>query len=648
MIVKNEERFLAQCLESAKDVVDEIVVVDTGSTDRTIEIAKSYGALVLERPWRDDFAWARNQALEAATKRWILILDADEELMPESRPALATLKNVPAEHTALWARIYNKSDDYRGTGAMSHALIRVFPNVPEIRYCGLIHEFPTVDGDRNGLRGVTSPVGIVHHGYVKEIVFQREKGARNLAIVRAAAQQEPDDPFHWFNLGTTAFLVEDYATARDGLERMREMLGKEKRGFMPNGLAVLAETYCDKLGDPRKGEEVARDALEISPHYANAHFQLGKALVAQQRFEEARAAYLAAIEDGKYATQQYVIDDQVYIWKAHSEIGSTYVMQKDDERALEWFEKGLKNAPNAEPLHVNRARALERLERLEEAGEAYRDVYEMHRSDDSAIEYVNYLLRRHRDREALAIVDESYPNFAPGKAVPLLMAAAAVCQREKSVDDERYLRAAAALTPGSAEVLNPLEALLRERSKAGEVAALVEAEDAVPPSAPGDFARRARRAIESERFVDARELAKAGLALAPGDALLQYALAIALSKIGDTAGAIDSLEHIGEAGPELTVSILTLRASLLQGRGRLQEGLACIDRALAIGPDNVDALLTHAALMQASGSDAGYEGSLKRAFELDKMRVALELSSFYLRNNRFGEAAAIADSALGK
>ncbi len=142
MIVKNEERFLEQCLRSVQDVADEIVVVDTGSTDRTVEIAKSFGAVVVEREWRNDFGWARNQALELATKRWIFVVDADEELTAQSKASLVALKNVPAWHMAVWVRIYNKSDDYVGTGDMSHALVRIFPNDEAIRYRGLIHEIP--------------------------------------------------------------------------------------------------------------------------------------------------------------------------------------------------------------------------------------------------------------------------------------------------------------------------------------------------------------------------------------------------------------------------------------------------------------------------------------------------------------------------
>src|SRR5579863_6741461 len=152
MIVKNEERFLAQALRSIAGVADEIIVTDTGSSDRTVEIARSFGADVIEREWRNDFAWARNQSLERASKRWILSLDADEELTEESKDVLRALKSVPAYREALFVRFLNQSDDYKGTGAMSHALVRIFPNDPAIRYRGLIHEFPTVHGDPNGLR----------------------------------------------------------------------------------------------------------------------------------------------------------------------------------------------------------------------------------------------------------------------------------------------------------------------------------------------------------------------------------------------------------------------------------------------------------------------------------------------------------------
>src|SRR5580692_6797465 len=107
MIVKNEERVLARCLHSAASLAGEIIVVDTGSTDATLEIAARYGAKVISFDFtRPDFAAARNQALAHASGRWILTLDADETLEPESVPLIRDLatrnENVRNENTGYY------------------------------------------------------------------------------------------------------------------------------------------------------------------------------------------------------------------------------------------------------------------------------------------------------------------------------------------------------------------------------------------------------------------------------------------------------------------------------------------------------------------------------------------------------------------
>lgn len=91
MIVRNEEQNLSECLDSVKNVVDEIIVIDTGSTDETVGIAESYGAQVEHFPWCDDFSKARNESIKYASGDWILWLDADERLLPESIPVLQDL-----------------------------------------------------------------------------------------------------------------------------------------------------------------------------------------------------------------------------------------------------------------------------------------------------------------------------------------------------------------------------------------------------------------------------------------------------------------------------------------------------------------------------------------------------------------------------
>ena len=647
MIVKNEERFLEQCLRSIATVVDEICIVDTGSTDRTVEIARAFGARVEQREWRNDFAWARNEAISLATRRWIIMLDADEELKPESIPALQTLKGTPAGTVGIWIRCYNKSDDYRGTGEMSHALVRVFPNSDRIRFRGMIHEFVTLDGSSNGLAAINAPISIVHHGYLKEVVETRDKAKRNFEIVMAAAKADPSDPFAWFNVGSTAFMMNDFETAREALEKMRELNGKERRGFIPNGYAILAETYCDKLDDPKKGEEISRASLEFSPHYANAHFQLGKALIAQRRFDEARAAFREAIEDGKHSHLQFVVDDQVSIWKAHSEIGSSYVMQGDDRSAVDWFRRGLANAPNVQPLMLNLARALERLGEFDEARSLFRDVYETFQDDYGTVDYVNFLLRRQEASTARAVIESAHGFLSDAMAMHMLVAAAQIALRFGEIDEAiRYLEAAAKRAPGSADVLNLLENLYRERGDDEAVRRLLEREATTEPVTTADFVRRSFQANLAGDHLRGLDLARRGLALDAAHEHLSYNAAVAASTLARLSDALEYLAAVKTRESVLYVPALVLRAKILHELSRGDEAVASVEAVLAAEPSHPEALSLKATLAEERGDHERAEAALRTLLAADARRGAMELAAFFLRRGRFDEAARVADAAL--
>ncbi len=575
MIVRDEEKFLPQALASVEDYVDEIIICDTGSKDRTIEIARSYGATVIERVWRNDFSWARNESIAAATRRWIFFLDADEELTEDSRPLLLGLKNVPAHITALYTRIINRTDDYRGSGDVSHHVIRIFPNDDRIRFFGPIHEYPALDGTSVSVEAVASSITLIHHGYVNTVVAERNKGQRNLDILLSATQSDPENAYHWYNLGTTAYLNRDYELARTSLEKMLELVGETPRAFMPNGLALLGDLYCDHFGDPAKGEEMSRQSLRRSSHYANAHMMLGKTLVAQNRFDEAREAFGAAIEDKAFAKQQFIVDDQVYIWKAQSEIGSSYAIQGDDAKALEWFEKGLANAPNVEPLMLNRAKAYERLKRFGEAHDAYKLALDTHESSPAMLHYVNFLLRMKRGREALELVEKWYSRLKPVEAAELLVSAAGVSERYEFGKEEHFLRLAVELDPDSEKAIQELERVLR--AKGSDIDLLTLRAKQSEPKTFGEWQQRARRALDERRA---------------------------------------------------------------------EAALAAVDAALALDPNSFDMLMTRAGALELLASTAGVEASLLRAREIDPVRSSVALSLYYLRNERFAEAAAVADRAL--
>ena len=139
MIVRDEEEMLPRCLTAVKDAVDEIVIVDTGSTDRTVEIARSFGARVIEQPWTGSFSDARNTSFDAATSDWVMYLDADEVLVAED---VAKLRAVTGR---TWREaFYLVETNYTGESgdgtALTHNALRVFRNRPEYRFEGRLHE----------------------------------------------------------------------------------------------------------------------------------------------------------------------------------------------------------------------------------------------------------------------------------------------------------------------------------------------------------------------------------------------------------------------------------------------------------------------------------------------------------------------------
>ena len=426
MIVKNEEVFLADCLRSVAGVVDEICIVDTGSSDRTIEIARQFGARIEEHAWCDDFAWARNKSLEMAGKRWILTLDADERLTPQTALALRALAAAPAYLAGLWVRCFNANDDYKGTGALSNALIRVFPNHERLRYRGRIHEFISADGNEGGMPAQKSDLAIIHLGYLQEVIASRGKAQRNLDLCRKAVLAEPQNPHHWCNLGMSANLAGEYEIAIAAIEKMNEMTAGAPRGYKPHALCLLADLYLNVRRDYPRAIATARECLEYTPNFSNAHFQLGKGLALSGMLHEARDAFGAAIAAQEFEHEQFVVDNEIAAWKAHSEIAATLLFEQRYETALAWAELGLQNRPNAQPLLFQRAKALEGMGRIEAMIGAYRSCYEAHRDSASTIEYSNALLRGGRGDEALRVIDESVDRVDAADDAAVILGAA-VC-----------------------------------------------------------------------------------------------------------------------------------------------------------------------------------------------------------------------------
>ena len=222
MIVKDEEEMLPRCLAAVAPAVDEIVIVDTGSTDRTIEIAREYSATVIEREWTGSFSDARNASFEAATGDWIIYLDADEVLVPEDT---ARLRNLTGR---TWREaFYLVETSYTGElgdgAAITNNALRVFRNRPHYRFEGRLHEqiahnLPLYAADRLE----QSSVRVEHYGYLGAVRDAKEKSRRNLDLLKAQQAESPTDAFLHFNLGTEYSVLGDYSSALTEFEQRLE------------------------------------------------------------------------------------------------------------------------------------------------------------------------------------------------------------------------------------------------------------------------------------------------------------------------------------------------------------------------------------------------------------------------------------------
>ena len=180
MIVKNEEKHLAECLNSVKDVADEIVIVDTGSDDNTLKIAGEYNAKICHYKWDKDFSAARNYALEKSSGDWILYLDADERLSPHSVDELKKIARENADK-AFYCTIHNTDEIRNRPSVMKY--VRLFPLSPRIKFTGKIHEQIEPALLKNHFPIRSSGIEIIHVGYSVTGIELKRKALRNLEIL---------------------------------------------------------------------------------------------------------------------------------------------------------------------------------------------------------------------------------------------------------------------------------------------------------------------------------------------------------------------------------------------------------------------------------------------------------------------------------
>jgi glycosyltransferase involved in cell wall biosynthesis len=286
MIVRDEQENLPKCLESVRGIFDEIVVVDTGSVDRTREIAREYGAQVFEFAWIDDFAAARNAALSHATGDSIFWLDADDVIDPPQREKLRRLLDGlrPDEPTAYVVRCACDpgADGSGGDTVVDH--VRLFPLRENIRWSYRVHEQIMPALRRAGIPVRWTDVVIRHTGYIDSALRAR-KLDRDARILQEELKERPDEPFILFNLGAIAIERRDWHGA---LEYLRNSLAQSAPSdSITRKLFALIARAHQMLGDPAAALRTCAEGLVIDPDDAELWHR--KAVVHRSRGESADA-----------------------------------------------------------------------------------------------------------------------------------------------------------------------------------------------------------------------------------------------------------------------------------------------------------------------------------------------------------------------
>ncbi len=341
MIVRNEERVLAACLESAKPFFTQIVVVDTGSTDSTIEIARSFGAEVYEMEWPESFAIARNESMRHATGGWVFWMDADDTLPWVTGEALVREAIRAPQHIGAFVvpvRFVNDDPVY-GT-RVDH--VKLFRNRKGLSWEGRIHEQILGSIRDLGLEVGRLPVEVLHSGYDVSEEGQEKKRLRDSTLLQLDLNERPEHPFVLFNLGMTANHFGRHEEAIDWLTRSLAASG-------PND-SILRKTYAlyavslRDLGRVDEALATCDEGLKVCPNDPELLFHRGLILARLGRPHEAVESYKAVLgqDIGDHFSS---VDVGILGYKSHLNIACAYSDIGDYRKAKEHFELAIKGYP---------------------------------------------------------------------------------------------------------------------------------------------------------------------------------------------------------------------------------------------------------------------------------------------------------------
>lgn len=380
MIVKNEEKNLTKCLESVRNLVDEMVVVDTGSTDQTIAIAQELGAKVPSISWPNNFAIARNEALKFTSGEWILVLDADEVLNPKVIPDIKKAIENPDY------LVINLIRHEIGAIQSPYSLVsRLFRKHPQLEFSRPYHAM--IDDSVGQLlkeekqwQIIDLPtIAIQHYGYQPELINALNKTQRAQTAMEGFLKENPNDPYTCNKLGALYLQI---GKKKEGIKLLKQGLKSNKanpivlfelhyhlgNAYKNEGNVALAVKHYQKainqpimnslklgaynnlggllqsIGDIASAEKAYQAAISIDPTFSTAYYNLGMTWKARGQFKQAIAAYQQAVRyNPNYA-------------EAYQNLGGVFYRIGDFSNSIEAFNKAIALHETNNPAEAEKLR----------------------------------------------------------------------------------------------------------------------------------------------------------------------------------------------------------------------------------------------------------------------------------------------------
>ena len=336
MIVRDEENTLPLCINSVKDIVDQMVIVDTGSLDNTIQIAKSFGAEVYDYEWSDHFSKARNESIKYAKGDWILWMDADETLDPSSTSELKKITGNNKKYHFYSVKISSKND-YENKVIYSDAH-RIFPNGLGIQFENRIHEQIYPSAISVGAQEKLTEIHIIHEGYNLTEKKYKKKLLRNLPLLEKMVEEDRQNSYAHFTLAQNYSGLNKY---EDAIKHFKISIQFDTLGnsLTVDALNVMSQIYSF-LEEWEKAKKYSKKSIKLNPMQSGAYYMLYKCSEQQNNYDQSVKHLKLLLRNTKrLKSQPNNIGNDVLISedKIIKTLGDTYTKIGRQDKAFEFY-----------------------------------------------------------------------------------------------------------------------------------------------------------------------------------------------------------------------------------------------------------------------------------------------------------------------